>query len=86
LNPHRVFAQQGEPPWDAEPRFELGPALQQAHYIITSTNLWRLQVGFWPCNPNVPDLPSGRQRAAAIWTGSGDNIYIKAGNFSKILP
>jgi hypothetical protein len=30
LNPHRVFAQQGAPPWDAEPRFELGPALQQA--------------------------------------------------------
>ena len=29
MNPHRVFAQQREPPWDAEPRFELGPALQQ---------------------------------------------------------
>jgi hypothetical protein len=32
-------------------------------------------VGFWPCNPNVPDLPGVRQRAAAIWTGTGDNIY-----------
>ncbi len=28
--PHRVFAKQGEPQWNAEPRFELGPALQQA--------------------------------------------------------
>ncbi len=35
LNPHRVFAQQGEPPWDAEPRFELGPALQQADALPT---------------------------------------------------
>jgi hypothetical protein len=35
LNPHRVFAQQGEPPWDAEPRFELRPALQQADALPT---------------------------------------------------
>ncbi len=35
MNPHRVFAQQGEPPWDAEPRFELGPALQQADALPT---------------------------------------------------
>jgi hypothetical protein len=33
LNPHRVFAQQGEPPWDAEPRFELGlPYSKPTHY------------------------------------------------------
>jgi hypothetical protein len=55
-------------------------------HIITTTKLWRLQVGFWPCNPNVPDLPGVRQRAAAIWTGLGNNIYIEAGSFSKILP
>ncbi len=36
LNPHRVFAQQREPPWDAEPRFELGPALQQKILICVS--------------------------------------------------
>jgi len=35
LNPHHVFTQQGEPPWDAEPRFELGPALQQADALPT---------------------------------------------------
>ncbi len=33
--PQRVFAQQGEPPWDAEPRLELGPALQQADALPT---------------------------------------------------
>ncbi len=30
LYPHRFWAQQEESPWDAEPRFELGPALQLA--------------------------------------------------------
>jgi hypothetical protein len=35
LIPHRVFAQQWEPPWDAETRFELGPALQQADALPT---------------------------------------------------
>ncbi len=35
MYPHRVFAQQGDPPWDAEPRFELGPALQQADALPT---------------------------------------------------
>jgi len=35
LYPHRVFAQQEEPPWGAEPRFELGPALQQADALPT---------------------------------------------------
>jgi hypothetical protein len=33
--PHRFFAQQGDPPWDAEPRIELGPALQQADALST---------------------------------------------------
>jgi hypothetical protein len=30
LYPHRFFAQQEKPPWGAEPRIKLGPALQQA--------------------------------------------------------
>ncbi len=43
MNPHRVFAQQGEPPWDAEPRFELGSALQQADAL--PTELRRIKSG-----------------------------------------
>ncbi len=48
LNPHRVFAQQGEPPWDAEPRFELGPALQQADALPTELR----RILYWPCTLN----------------------------------
>jgi hypothetical protein len=50
LNPHRVFAQQGEPPWDAEPRFELGPALQQADALPTELRrilTLFLSLNFW---------------------------------------
>ncbi len=48
--PHRVFAQQREPPWDAETRFELGPALQQADALPTGlrrilTGLRRILTG-----------------------------------------
>jgi hypothetical protein len=33
--PHCTCAQWGKPPWDAEQRFELGPALQQASALAT---------------------------------------------------
>jgi hypothetical protein len=35
LDPHRFYAQQEKPSWGAEPRFELGPALQQADALPT---------------------------------------------------
>jgi len=34
-SPRRLWAQWEKPPWGAEPRFELGPAIQQADALPT---------------------------------------------------
>jgi len=44
------------------------------HHIVTTTNLWSLQVGFWPCDPKVPDIPNSRQFAAATLFGTSEFI------------
>jgi hypothetical protein len=43
-------------------------------HIITTTNLWSFQVGFWPCDPKVPDLPNPRTFAAATLFGASEFI------------
>jgi hypothetical protein len=53
-------------------------------HIVTTTNLWSLQVGFWPCDPKVPDIPNSRQRAAATLFGNSEFIKTKTCYFLVI--
>jgi hypothetical protein len=46
-------------------------------HIIITTSLWILQVGFWPCDPKVPDIPNPRQFAAATLFGTSEFIKIQ---------
>ncbi len=72
MNPHRVFAQQGEPPWDAEPRYELGPALQQADAL--PTELRRIRLNLYRSVENVSrSVKSYLAKYFVLYTSDGEN-------------
>jgi hypothetical protein len=49
----QLSAQWVEPPWGAEPRFELGPALQQASALPTEPHCSAAQLGYLELLKNV---------------------------------
>jgi hypothetical protein len=84
LTPHRVFAQQGEPPWDAETRFELGPALQQADALPTGlrrilTGLRRILTGLRRIklikSANIPRIFEKFETALMGFSGAWGNLF-----------